>query len=46
MTGGAYAMDHSTTVCLMDAKGHFVEPIGYGEEPPMAIDSLKRLLHP
>ena len=43
---GAYAMDHSTSVYLMDARGHFVEPIGYGEEPAMAIDSLKRLLRP
>ena len=44
--GGTYSMDHSTTVYLMDAKGRFVEPIGYGEAPAMAIDSLKRLLHP
>ena len=43
---GTYSLDHSTTVYLMDAKGRFVEPIGYGEAPAMAIASLKRLLHP
>jgi protein SCO1/2 len=44
--GGTYSMDHSTTVYLMDAQGRFVEPIGYGEEPAMALASLKKLLHP
>lgn len=44
--GGAYSMDHSTTIYLMDARGRFVEPIGQGEEPAMAIASLKKLLHP
>ena len=46
LPGGTYSMDHSTTVYLMDAKGHFVEPIGYGEQPAMAIASLNKLLHP
>jgi hypothetical protein len=28
----------------MDAQGHFVEPIGYDEDPKMALASLKALV--
>jgi protein SCO1/2 len=41
---GDYTVDHSTSLYLMDAQGHFVEPIGYDEESKMAIDSLKALV--
>ncbi len=41
---GSYTVDHSTTLYLMDAQGHFVEPIGYDEDPKMALASLKALV--
>lgn len=44
LDGGGYTVDHSTAIYLMDAKGRFVEPIGYGEDPKMAVASLKKLV--
>lgn len=41
---GGYTVDHSTTLYLMDARGNFVEPIGYDEDSKMAIASLKALV--
>lgn len=41
---GNYTVDHSTTLYLMDAQGRFVEPIGYDEDPKMALASLKALV--
>ncbi len=41
---GGYTMDHSTALYLMDAQGRFVEPIGYDEDPKMALASLKALV--
>jgi protein SCO1/2 len=41
--GGDYTMDHSTAVYLLDAKGRFVEPIGYQEPADRAVAKLKRL---
>jgi protein SCO1 len=42
--GENYAMDHSTRVYLMDAKGHYVESIAYQEPEASALSKLKRLL--
>jgi protein SCO1/2 len=44
LQGSDYTVDHSTTLYLMDAQGHFVEPIGYDEDPKMALASLKALV--
>ena len=44
LQGPDYTVDHSTTLYLMDAQGHFVEPIGYDEDPKMALASLKALV--
>jgi protein SCO1/2 len=41
---GGYTMDHSASLLLFDAKGRFVEPIGYGEDPTRAMDKLARLV--
>jgi len=43
LPGGAYAMDHSAAIYLLDRNGQFVEPIGYGENDAMALASLRRL---
>lgn len=43
LEGGGYTIDHSSMVYLFDAKGRFVEPIGYGEPPPRMTDALRRL---
>ena len=42
--GGGYTVDHSAAVYLFDAKGRFIEPIGYGTPPDRAIQQLKSLL--
>lgn len=42
--GGEYTMDHSTAVYLMDAKGRFVEPVGYQEPMDRVMVKLRRLL--
>jgi len=43
--GGAnYAMDHSTRIYLMDAKGRYVESIAYQEQDATALAKLKRLV--
>lgn len=44
LSGGDYTVDHSTAIYLMDAKGRFVEPIGYDAPPAAALASLRRLL--
>jgi protein SCO1/2 len=43
---GSYTMDHSASLLLFDAKGRFVEPIGYGEDTARAMDKLARLVSP
>jgi len=42
--GGEYTMDHSTAVYLMDAKGRFVEPVGYQEPLERVMEKLRRLI--
>ncbi len=42
--GGEYTVDHSSAVYLFDAKGNFVEPIGYGGPPERGLAQLKALL--
>lgn len=42
--GGGYTLDHSSAIYLFDAKGRFVEPIGYGGPPERGLDQLKALL--
>ncbi|NGM49140.1 SCO family protein [Caulobacter sp. 602-2] len=42
--GGEYTVDHSSAVYLFDAKGAFVEPIGYGGPPERGLAQLKALL--
>lgn len=42
--GGGYTVDHSAAVYLFDAKGRFVEPIGYGAPPDRAVAQLKALV--
>ena len=43
--GGAnYAVDHSTRIYLMDAKGHYVESIAYQEPGASALTKLKHLV--
>jgi protein SCO1/2 len=44
LEGGDYTMDHSTPIYLMDAKGRFVEPIGYNFPPERGLAQLKKLL--
>jgi protein SCO1/2 len=42
--GGGYTVDHSSAVYLMDRKGRFVEPIGYGSPHDRVIEQLRRLI--
>ena len=42
--GGGYTMDHSSAILLFDAKGRFVEPIGYGGPPERGLAALQRLV--
>lgn len=42
--GGDYTMDHSSAVYLMDAKGQFVEPIGYQESLDRVLPKLRSLI--
>lgn len=42
--GGGYTVDHSSAIYLFDAKGRFVEPIGYGGPPEQGLNQLKALL--
>jgi protein SCO1/2 len=44
LEGGGYTMDHSTPIYLFDAKGRFVEPIGYNIPPERGLAQLKKLL--
>lgn len=40
---GDYTMDHTASVLLLDRAGGFFGTIGYGEDPDMALDKLRRL---
>ena len=42
--GGGYTLDHSSAIYLFDAKGRFVEPIGYGGPPERGLEQLRALL--
>lgn len=42
--GGGYTLDHSSAIYLFDARGRFVEPIGYGGPPQRGLAQLKALL--
>jgi protein SCO1 len=44
LDGGDYTMDHSALVLLFDEDGRFVEPIGYREDPDMALGKLRNLV--
>ena len=41
--GGGYTVDHTATVFLLDAQGHFVGSIAYGEAPDAALAKLRNL---
>jgi len=41
--GGGYTVDHTATVFLLDAEGHFVGSIAYGEQPDAALAKLQNL---
>ena len=41
--GGGYTMDHTANAFLLDAQGHFVATIAYGEDPKTALEKLRRL---
>jgi protein SCO1/2 len=38
-----YTMDHSASIFLVDAKGHFKGTISFGENPEIALQKLKNL---
>ena len=40
---GAYAVQHSTVIYLMDAKGRYTGPISYQEPPESVIPMLRDL---
>lgn len=42
--GGGYTIDHSSSVYLFDANGHFVAPIPYQSPPERAVSQLRALL--
>ena len=42
--GGGYTVDHSSAIYLMDRRGRFVEPIGYGSSHDRVVGQLKRLV--
>ena len=42
--GGAYTMDHTSTLLLFDRDGGFVEPVSYGESVAVVTDRLRRLI--
>lgn len=45
--GGAhYAVDHSTRIYLMDARGRFADTIAYQEQEASALAKLRRLVGP
>ena len=43
-SGPGYTMDHTATVFVMDPKGEFVAPIGFGLPPAKTADLLKSLM--
>ncbi|WP_309643059.1 SCO family protein [Phenylobacterium sp.] len=43
-TDDGYTVDHSSAIYLFDAKGRFVEPIGYGAPGERAIGQLRKLI--
>ena len=44
LANGDYVMDHSTMVYMMDARGKFVGPIGYGEPDVQVMPLLRDLV--
>ncbi|MDK1490305.1 SCO family protein [Sinorhizobium sp. 7-81] len=40
---GDYTMDHTASVFLLDANGHFSGTIAYGENPETAVEKLENL---
>lgn len=44
LDAGDYTMDHSTGVLLFDARGNYVDHIGYQEPTPVAVTKLRRAL--
>jgi len=44
LQGAGYAMDHSTSVYLMDGKGAYVDRIAYQEDEKSALKKLRALL--
>ncbi len=44
LQGGAYTMDHSTAVYLLDRQGRFVAPIRYGAASEEAVSAVRRQL--
>lgn len=43
MEGGDYTMDHTASVYLMNAKGHFVGTLAFEEVRKVQVEKLKRL---
>lgn len=41
---GDYTMDHTASIFLMDAEGHFAGTISYGEAMEMRLEKLRRLI--
>ena len=44
LAGGDYTIDHTASVFLMDANGHFVTTIDHAESQEMALAKMRRLL--
>lgn len=44
LEGGAYTMDHSASVFLLDAEGRFAGTVDYKESEAVAIEKLRLLL--
>jgi len=44
LPGGGYAMDHSTSIYLMDGRGRYVDRIAYQEDEKSALKKLRSLL--
>jgi len=42
--GGSYSMDHSTSVYVMDAKGHYFDHIAYQEDEKSVLQKLHAVL--
>jgi protein SCO1 len=44
LQGGNYAMDHSTSIYLMDTRGRYFDRIAYQEDPKSAVEKLRAIL--